>query len=307
MQTNIKSAFSRIGFGLLLFMLIPQLLLLFLTPELARSLHNMLGDWYFWVLSYAPMYFLGFPVLFLILCTIPDGRPVEDHSVSLDFSPFGFVKWSLICLGITYVLNIASNVLASLLSVIKDSGEVENPLETMVSTGSPLINLFFIVVIAPVMEEWIFRKLLYNKLRRYGGKVYIFTSALTFALFHMNLFQSFYALALGAIFAAITYYTGKVRYSILLHVAVNFFGSGLGMLLMEYTNEGVVAVYGIVILILMVVGLSLAVNWWRKNKHKIQFQPAEIELPNMNAVLLNPGMLVFTFIMCAMTVINFFA
>lgn len=46
-------------------------------------------------------------------------------------------------------------------------------------------------------------------------------SALFFALFHGNFYQFFYAFGLGAMFAFIYVKTGRLRYTILLHMIIN--------------------------------------------------------------------------------------
>ena len=50
-------------------------------------------------------------------------------------------------------------------------------------------------------------------------------SALTFALFHMNLFQFFYAFGMGLIFAYVYLRTRRLRYPVLMHMIINFMGS----------------------------------------------------------------------------------
>jgi len=64
-----------------------------------------------------------------------------------------------------------------------------------------------------------------DRVGQYGEKTAIILSALVFGLLHQNLFQFFYAFALGLVFAYIYTRTGRLRYPILLHAIVNFMGS----------------------------------------------------------------------------------
>ena len=58
-------------------------------------------------------------------------------------------------------------------------------------------------------------------MRRYGEKTAIVFSALAFALFHMNLFQFFYAFGLGLIFGYVYTRTSRLRYSVLMHMLID--------------------------------------------------------------------------------------
>ena len=74
-----------------------------------------------------------------------------------------------------------------------------------------------------------------------GPAVAMSVSALVFGLAHGNFYQFFYAFLLGLIFAYIYLRTGKVRYSMMLHMMVNFCGSVIPILLMRVADENEVA------------------------------------------------------------------
>ena len=69
-----------------------------------------------------------------------------------------------------------------------------------------------------------FRKQLIDHTRKYGEKTAILLSGLAFGLFHMNLFQFFYAFLLGVMFGYIYMRTSKLRYSTAMHMIINFNG-----------------------------------------------------------------------------------
>ena len=78
-----------------------------------------------------------------------------------------------------------------------------------VATSSNLwVNLFIMVLCAPVAEELIFRKLLIDRLTQYGEGVAVLFSGLMFGLFHGNLNQFVYAFVLGLCFGFIYVKTG---------------------------------------------------------------------------------------------------
>ena len=77
---------------------------------------------------------------------------------------------------------------------------------------------------------------LINRTRAYGEKTAVVFSALLFGLYHGNIQQFFYAFGLGLIFGFIYVRTGKVRYTIFLHMIINFFGSIVGMFVLEHVD-----------------------------------------------------------------------
>lgn len=82
-------------------------------------------------------------------------------------------------------------------------------------------------VVAPIMEELIFRKWLVDRLSPLGGSATIIISGLFFGLFHGNLDQFFYAALIGAFLAYIYLNTGKIWHTMLIHAILNFFGGVL--------------------------------------------------------------------------------
>ena len=93
--------------------------------------------------------------------------------------------------------------------------------------GNPLYSILVMVILAPVLEEYIFRKLLIDRLSKYGELTAMLFSATVFGLFHMNFFQFFYAFGLGLLFAYIYTRTRNLLYPVLLHMIINFQGSVL--------------------------------------------------------------------------------
>ena len=109
-----------------------------------------------------------------------------------------------------------------------------NQVEEMIMDMSLWAVILSAVILAPIMEELIFRKLVLDRLAGYGPAVAMSVSALVFGLAHGNFYQFFYAFLLGLIFAYIYLRTGKVRYSMMLHMMVNFCGSVIPILIMRW-------------------------------------------------------------------------
>lgn len=113
-----------------------------------------------------------------------------------------------------------------MLSLALSDGEATNRVADL-AMQTNIWNVVFLVILGPIFEEWMFRKQLIDHTRKYGEKTAILLSGLAFGLFHMNLFQFFYAFLLGVMFGYIYMRTSKLRYSTAMHMIINFNGGVL--------------------------------------------------------------------------------
>lgn len=161
------------------------------------------------------MYGIAMPSAMLILRLVPASR-IEKTSL-----PAGqILKYLLICFPVTVIGSIAGNILSSLLSL----GRAQDPLDRYIQTPG-VMSFILTVLLAPFFEELLFRKLLIDRTVKYGEKNAVLFSAVVFALMHGNFFQIFYTFGAGLVFAYIYVRTGKLRYTLLIHVIMNFLGS----------------------------------------------------------------------------------
>lgn len=161
----------------------------------------------------------------------------EVAQSQLGFSPksmtFGrFLIAFLMSYSLMYVSNFIGVFTTNLIANYKGA-PVENPIQGMMSEISPWTALLTAVILAPLVEEILFRKMLIDHVKGYGEGVAIFLSGLMFGAMHGNLNQFAYAFSLGMFFGFIYVKTGKLRYTIFLHAGVNFFGSIPGIVLMK--------------------------------------------------------------------------
>ena len=103
-----------------------------------------------------------------------------------------------------------------------NEGVVESYVENV-----PIVLLFVCaVIVSPIFEELLFRKILLEKLLPYGKVIAIAISSLFFGLYHANLEQLLYTMFLGVLCANIVLITGKIKYAIYLHMAFNLYQLG---------------------------------------------------------------------------------
>ena len=86
-----------------------------------------------------------------------------------------------------------------------------------------LIELIGSAILTPMLEELLYRGVIYERLRFFMGKRWhgIFLSSLIFAMVHLNLVQFIYAFGMGIVLACCMEVTGHVYGAILAHMAAN--------------------------------------------------------------------------------------
>ena len=88
--------------------------------------------------------------------------------------------------------------------------------------GKLLLELLSIGILTPMVEELIFRGLVYRRIRWYLNAVPAMVfSALLFAVFHGNLLQGIYAFSLGLLLAFVYERTHSVLAPVCIHVGAN--------------------------------------------------------------------------------------
>ncbi|WP_040197247.1 CPBP family intramembrane glutamic endopeptidase [Candidatus Soleaferrea massiliensis] len=285
-QKTLRKNFSRIGLALCTMVLSTyavQILILLLVRAFAPGLLG--ADWFSYLLSAVSQYLVGIPLFLLVMRKLPDFEPAYRKKLRLG----EFVPLLIISMSMMYLSNYITLFLSGLISNAVGH-EPTNPLDSL-QNSNVLIIFLFAVVIAPILEEFVFRGVLIRKLRPYGEKFCIFASGFIFGLFHGNLSQMLYAFVLGMIFAFVTLRTGTILYAILLHMSVNLLGSGLP-LLAGLAIPPVTLLVSVLVLGALIAGIVLAVS----ARKRIHFREPEIPTygADMSALLIaNPGMLIF--------------
>jgi len=238
-----------------------------------------------WVLNVVSIYVVGFGLFIYFIHRTPEpplpepGGPLGGGAV---------VKFFFISVAAMYLLNFLTVFLVYLIDLVRDSSTV-NPVDTM--ADYPLVcTVLLACVIAPLVEETMFRRLMLNRLRPYGDGFAIFLSALAFALFHGNLNQVLYAFGVGIIFGYIAVRTGGIRITVLLHALVNF----VGAVLVPPVSESTVftALLGLFVVVAIILGITFFVQMVRR----IRLASPEIVLPpgrRWRYFFLSPGVLCF--------------
>ncbi len=134
--------------------------------------------------------------------------------------------------------------------------------------GDPLwTTILFTVFICPVLEEIVYRKIVFEPLRGLGDTTAVLLSSLAFALAHSNLYQFGYAFVVGMVFACIVLLTGSIRDTCILHILFN----GCNTLTWCGAPDGVVIAINLLIWFSM--GASVFMFFFTKKNYHMESGP----------------------------------
>lgn len=200
---------------------------------------------------------------------------------------------------------IGSSFLASLLLWALNMAGVplkSNTIAFPETPGAAAVYLLLFCAAAPVLEECLFRGLIFQSLRRYGECFAILFSALLFALAHANLAQLPLAFLLGLVLAGAMVVFDSIWAGILLHAAVN----GLSVLVLFLEQRGCAAagqslfiLVGVISLCIVAVALLLA---WKSGKLRVFIERRPVPPYRMGLLMktaaLTPGIYAFVVASC---------
>ncbi len=223
-----RKFFSRVGMSYFMFFVVATVLQLGIILAV-RLMGMTLPDTYIVLilLSIIPMYLFAAPATWLMMKKLPVCRPGRN-------------KWGagMIIAGffVTYFAMYAGNFIGVAVGTMIETifpwaRAATNEVQDLASEGDILVNLFIMVMIGPVVEELLFRKLLIDRVRAYGELTAVLLSGIMFGLFHGNITQGAYATLIGFVLAFVYVKTGDIRITIGYHMVINFFGGIIAVLL----------------------------------------------------------------------------
>lgn len=171
------------------------------------------------------------------------------------------VKDGILILVTAVCFSVAFNNIISLTPLKAWSGsytEVEN----MIYSASLFWQILSAGILAPILEEIVFRGILFGNYRAaIGTWPAIIASSVIFGLMHYNLVQFVYALILGVYFAYLLEKTGEIWTCMLGHIVANLSGvvlTNLGITNWMFSDVTICLISGIATL---VTGVVIMVKW----------------------------------------------
>ena len=242
-----------------------------------------------------------------------------------------FFKLMCICFAIGWAGNLIGTVILLIWNMFTGSN-VTNEITGVILNTEPIQMLVCTGILAPILEEFFFRKVLIDRTHKYGELTAILISAAFFGLFHQNFSQFFYAFGLGIIFGYVYCKTGSYLTVTLMHMVFNtVMGVIPGLLLprvLEFIEriEGIdmseldeivslfaryaapLAIYMLYALVILAVNIAgviiLLLNF---KKSSFRNEAPELTSPEKRrAAILNPGTIAAAAVLIALTVATLF-
>lgn len=260
-RKDLRKCYNRYAFAVMLLFPLSQLTGYGLVLGGSYLLRPWLSDPDWWqaflsVVNALSAYVPAAAVFLLLLRRFPRSEKLPVDRLGL----WELLRVAMLCLGVCLLLNLFTLQLVNLLSTGVGL-EASNRVIEHEKAFSLENQVIFAVLVPPVCEELLFRRLLLDRLRALGDVSAVFLSALAFAFFHANLYQMFYAFGLGIIFAVVVLLTGSIRDTILLHMLIN--GSTLlNSAMAEYPWYSLF--YGLFLSVCMVYALFYGLHWSRR-------------------------------------------
>ena len=162
----------------------------------------------------------AYPVIALLLCRIPKLKK-RPQPLSLA----AFLLCLIAAMGVGNVFNLLGNLVNSFFSAFNGrTMEEMNPAAEMMMDMTPSM-VIYACFLGPFMEELLFRDMILKRARRVGDRTAVVFTAVLFGLMHGNLLQFFYAAAIGLILGYVAVRTSSIRYTVLMHMAINSFST----------------------------------------------------------------------------------
>lgn len=313
-ETQAKQKYSRIGLGYVAATLIYLVVLLgaLLIGKMINHNESLKGEAVI-IVNMATRFAICYPLTYLLIRSVP--------KFDIPKKKLG-VGNLIICAIISYTLMYLSNLLGlflnTMLGKLTGMGAVV-PLNDIMGEMSFLTQILIVAILGPIMEELVFRKFIIDRVRNYGEVTAMMISAVMFGLYHENFSQFIYATIIGIFFAFIYMRTGKIIYTMILHIFVNGFNvlqvrvaSGGGVNtneMIEYLQNGDMEGYsrfieengaalagasmvGTIVIMMVIAGIVLMIV--KRKKFVLETHPEQLPKgAGFRTSVINPGMLLY--------------
>ena len=166
------------------------------------------------------------------------------------------------------------------------------------------VALYFVstCILAPLLEEYIYRGLLFKHLLPLGEGVAVFVTSLLFGLCHLSLSQTLFAFAVGISLGYARSRTGSIWFGVLIHFVTNLISFAVTYWAFVFEADWVEPVWTVVYTYLInaaIAGVAVYIilRIIRKAKQRSLFRGLQIEKPKSNVkwIFANPFIYLFLF------------
>ncbi|MBE6608202.1 MAG: CPBP family intramembrane metalloprotease [Ruminococcaceae bacterium] len=229
-----KNAFGSISFALFI-----AVALIFTASFVLKKLipHELFANaWIAYTLNFVIMYVISFPLAYLFIKGLPKDN--SDLQTENKMNTRTFVRLFVSAAFLMYAGNIIGTVFTGFFTFFKYFLR-EMPSQSfsdMFNRDASIATILYVAVIAPIFEEIVFRKVIIDRIKRFGYMPAMIFSGVAFGFFHGNFSQFFYATLLGMLLGYIYCRTGKIIHTILMHSVINIYGGVVPTLIFSFVD-----------------------------------------------------------------------
>jgi membrane protease YdiL (CAAX protease family) len=140
-------------------------------------------------------------------------------------------KTMLIVLALFASVNAFIEPIVAVLTGLFPSTGAETTASTALATGGgPVITVLTTAILAPIVEELVFRRGIQKNLDKVNPKASLVIATVFFAVLHGNLFQIMFAAVMGLLLGIVYQKTGNILYTCAAHILVN--GTAVAIILL---------------------------------------------------------------------------
>lgn len=178
------------------------------------------------------------------------------------------------------------------------------------SFSAIILTILYLVVVAPISEEIVFRGFVLKALSPFGKKNAIFLSAILFALMHKNIPQAVGAFAIGIIFATVDTKANSIVPSIVMHSLNNMLPC-LMNINASVNSMAITIIYNFLVYAIVLSGITIAIIKGRQIfslKDETQYERSALpENKRRIEIFLNPMILIYIAILVYSLIANIIA
>ena len=307
-QKRLMLTASVFGIALLAYIAGNGLISMFLTSD-AEIYNRYMNDELFALamnmLNTAFCVFVPFAFVYFLLRRF---KRIDELPLGGAKDSYNAVLLVFIGLGFCYIANLLTSYLTMFASAFGIESYAANytPPETQTGAFSVGMQILGYAVLPALFEEFAYRGVIMQSLRRYGDWFAILMSSLLFGLMHGNLVQVPFAFTVGILLGYCTVASGTMWVGIAIHFGNNLISALQSVIGQAYGEAAGYAFVSAVMVALMLFGVVCAVLYACRNRRFFRLNPGKYRfMPHKGAlVLCAPSVLVACVYFCYITLMD---
>ncbi len=256
-RRELRAHGKRVGLCLLAYVLLQQLFLVLMSAfGLYESfLNNPLFEY-----SVSALVF-SFLCLFVPFFAASKKQGFPGYWKVLPFNPPEKKAKAVLLVLVCFAACLSANYIASFVEAVLSSvgiEEYEPPVSESASAADVLLSFVCSAVSAPLIEEFVFRGVIMQPLRRYGEHFAVFASAVIFGLAHSSPTGFVFAFVAGVVIGYAVILSNSLWVGIAIHFCNNFYSVLASELYNAYPDLGSGIVFALMLAV-MLAGLAALV------------------------------------------------